>query len=87
MRNHVYTALFILVLAALTFPRLSPAKNASTPKLGRAPSTPRVASDPLKVRGQTRNLNMGLVLKGREDRIRVIQERKNYTREIRNTRF
>ncbi len=43
-------------------------------------------TDPLKVKGQTRRLNMLLNLKGRDD-IELIRPRKSYRKEILGTRY
>ena len=44
-------------------------------------------NDPLKVRGQTRNLNMLLVLQSKEDKIKFIKIRKTFNEEIRATQY
>lgn len=43
--------------------------------------------DPLKVKGQTRNLNMMLLLKSKEDKIKFIKVRRNFRKEILNTQY
>lgn len=64
--------LFALSLSALNCMALESTKN---------------FDDPLKVKGQSRKLNMSLILKKKEDEIKFIRIRKNYKSEIDSTQY
>lgn len=53
---------------------------------GGAPATTDVR-DPLKVTGQTRNLNMVLTLQSKDERLKFIKIRKDYRAEILGTPY
>ncbi len=42
---------------------------------------------PIQVRGQTRMLNMSLILKSKKEKIRFVEIRQNYRKEILETRY
>lgn len=76
-RSIAITALLLMMVYAL------PARA----ELGGGSSSTKSINDPLKVRGQTRNLNMMLVLKSKEDRIKFIKIRRDYRKEILATQY
>ena len=66
----------------------------STPVLAQGKSTAKVSSmggaqvqKPLNVYGQSRSLNMMMVLKGKKDKLQGVNPRKDYSKEIRKTNY
>lgn len=78
----------LLALLALFSPRLASSESAwPAPRGGEPTGGESEFKDPLKVKGQTRNLNMMLLLKSKEDKIKFIKVRKNFRKEILNTQY
>ena len=73
--------LLILVLSGLSGAARSESLSTSGDNLAKD------FKDPLKVKGQTRALNMALILKGREDKIRFMKVRKDFRSEILSTKY
>lgn len=63
--------------------RRTPAFLQTAPNLGDSAA----GKTPLRVRGQTRTLNMMLILGNQKDKIRFVEIRRNYEEEILNTEY
>lgn len=73
----------IVILLALTFAVAAHGEKKSVPARGAA----KTFDEPLKVQGQNRLLNMGLVLRSKNEYRKALSERKDYVKEVLGTSF
>ena len=84
--------IFLFIFLVLLFGSLSSYAKKSPKRYGDKPQGRSVSSidgqkRAIEIRGQTRTLSMGLVLKNKKEQIDFIQPRTNYDEEIKETTY
>ena len=84
--------IFLLIFLVLLFGSLSSYAKKNPKRYGDQPQGRSVSSidgqkRAIEIRGQTRTLSMGLVLKNKKEQIDFIQPRTNYDEEIKETTY